>query len=195
MSLSIRLTEVSQSRLLSQEKNQWASTTIFSSLLLCPKQQQQEGEKREKLLPGQRAHTQTGSSRAGLNSPWAARSPPRCRSDTPAHAALPGAKPATGSVGREPTRLRGKAHGASPCNPPCSPTALLAGGGSCSMGGDVLHPHPACPRPSAACPQDPRAAAKVSAGTRMCSRTVADHSTVTRDWNNCCHLVWILQRA
>lgn len=57
--------------------------------------------KRWKLLPGQRPHTQTGSSKEGLNSLSAATSPLGCKTGTPAHAALPEAKGATALTGAE----------------------------------------------------------------------------------------------
>lgn len=65
--------------------------------LFGPKQQQQL----ETLLPGQRPHTLSGSSRAESSSPLAARYPRRCRTGTPAHGALPKTRGGTGSAGAQ----------------------------------------------------------------------------------------------
>ena len=70
---------------------------------------------RQKLLPGLRPRTLTGSSRAGSSSPSAATSPQGCKTGTPAHAALPEKRGATGLAGGEPERRK-----ASWCNFPSS---------------------------------------------------------------------------
>lgn len=103
---------ISQKRFLWLVKNVWASMNNF--LLFCLVWINSSSQ-RQKLLPGLRPHTPTGSSRAGSSSPSAATSPQRCKTGTPAHAALPETKGAIGLAGGEPEHRE-----ASWCNFPSS---------------------------------------------------------------------------
>lgn len=89
----------------------------------------------------------------------------------------------TGSAGGEPARPRGKAHRVVCIFMQLSLLTHRSPGwrGKLQHGRGSAAPAPCLPQHSAACPQGRRAAAKASDGSRTCSGTVADHSTVTRD--------------
>lgn len=190
MFLTIRLTEVNHSRLLWQDKNVWASTTIFfPALLLCRKQQQQEVEGNGKNTYLVRGLTlrQVPPGQGGI----LLQQPGPLQGAEAVHLPMQHCQEQHEPQGQREESLLDRGarftehlHAALLPHPPLS---WLEREAAAWQGKCCTHSLPA-PQSSAACPQGPRAAAKVSDGTRTCSRTVADHSTVTRDWNNCYHL-------
>lgn len=140
MSLSPRLTEVRHPG--------WVGKGYFDRTKMCEHQRlyfsffyfvlNKHNRKIWKLLPGQRPHIQTGSSREASNSLSAAMSLPGCKTGTPAHAALPEAKQATVLMGKEaPHEAR--------CSLSSSQVAPLAGGEATTLPGELF----ACSLPAA----------------------------------------------